>query len=69
MSSIITAKKISYAIESENAEYITISETNNKLKIETSIPGNKKVAQFRKTTDNQLDMRRILIFSKTFLHI
>lgn len=34
--------KISYAIESENAEYVTINETNNKFKIETSIPGNKK---------------------------
>ena len=34
--------KISYAIESENAEYVIINETNNKFKIETSIPGNKK---------------------------
>lgn len=37
---------ISYAIESEDAEYFTVTETNKKFKVETTIPGNKR-GQFK----------------------
>lgn len=33
---------ISYAIESENAAFVTVTETEKKFKIETTIPGNQK---------------------------
>ena len=33
---------ISYAIESEDAEYVTVTETDKKFKVETTIPGNKR---------------------------
>ena len=33
---------ISYAIEGEDAEYVTVTETDKKFKVETTIPGNKR---------------------------
>lgn len=33
---------ISYAIESEDAEYVTVTETNKKFKVETAIPGTQR---------------------------
>lgn len=33
---------ISYAIEGEYAEYVTVTETDKKFKVETTIPGNKR---------------------------